>query len=212
MASLVVQEGSLAGHRLEVAGDVLIGRENATLLLNDPEVSRRHAVIRPRGQALEIEDLGSLNGTWVNGHRVTQPIRLAAGDSVRVGNTTLAVELVAPPVPMDPSAPGAPTAATAAAPATGPTGAVPQAPQAAAAPVPAAPPGPQAEPVPPVQAPLQQVPPQQVPPQAFQPPPQPVARQGPATRGVLAIVVVFTAIAATAVLLVLYFAARTPAP
>lgn len=75
MAGLVVQDGSLAGHRLEVASEVLIGRENTALLLDDPEVSRRHAVIRPRGDGLEIEDLGSLNGTWVNGHRVTQTDR-----------------------------------------------------------------------------------------------------------------------------------------
>jgi predicted component of type VI protein secretion system len=203
MATLVVQEGPLAGHRLEIAGEVLIGRENATLLLDDPEVSRRHAVIRPRGEALEVEDLGSLNGTWVNGHRVTQPTPLAAGDAVRVGSTTVAVELVAPPVPMDPAAAWPSTAPAAPAATTGPTGAVPPAP-------PGAPPPVQTPPFHPPSA----LPPQHqaAPQQAFQPPPQPVSRMGPATRGVVAIAVTFATIAVTAILLVVYFATRTSPP
>ena len=49
--------------------------------------------MRPAGDSLEIEDLGSLNGTWVNGARVTGKVRLALGDQVRVGDSFFEVEV-----------------------------------------------------------------------------------------------------------------------
>jgi predicted component of type VI protein secretion system len=106
MPSLLVRDGDSAGMRVEVADEVVIGRTDADLTLADPEISRRHAVVRARGDLLEVADLGSLNGTWVNGVRVTTPTQLAAGDSLRVGTTTLAVELVQPPVSIEPTTAG----------------------------------------------------------------------------------------------------------
>ena len=71
MHGLQFTAGPLAGHRVEVTSALVLGREGADLVIEDPQVSRRHASVRPAGDGLEIEDLGSLNGTWVNGARVT---------------------------------------------------------------------------------------------------------------------------------------------
>ena len=64
MATLVVTSGPAAGQRLEITGEIVIGREG-DLDVKDEEVSRRHAAIRPGAQGIEIEDLGSTNGTVV---------------------------------------------------------------------------------------------------------------------------------------------------
>jgi len=95
MHRLRVLAGPLAGQVIEVAEAMVVGRQAADLVVDDPQVSRRHAGLDPAGGALEVEDLGSLNGTWVNGARITGPVRLAAGDQVRIGDTTFEVE--APP-------------------------------------------------------------------------------------------------------------------
>ena len=118
--------GPLAGQVVEVTEAVVVGRRAADLVVDDPQVSRRHARLNPAGGALEVEDLGSLNGTRVNGARIDGPVRLAAGDQVRIGDTTFEVE--AAPVaaaPADAEAPAAPAA--------------PVATEAALAPVPALP-------------------------------------------------------------------------
>ena len=52
---------------------LIIGRQDSDLLLDDPQVSRRHAVVRAVDGELEVEDLGSANGTFVNGARVDGP-------------------------------------------------------------------------------------------------------------------------------------------
>jgi pSer/pThr/pTyr-binding forkhead associated (FHA) protein len=84
--------GPLAGHQVEVTSVLVLGRQAADLLIEDPQVSRRHASVRPAGDALELEDHGSLNGTWVNGARVGGTTRLVPGDQVRLGDTTFQVE------------------------------------------------------------------------------------------------------------------------
>ena len=96
MHRLQFTAGPLAGRGVEVTSALVLGREGADLVIEDPQVSRRHAAVRPAGDALEIEDLGSLNGTWVNGARVTGKVRLALGDQVRVGDSSFEVE--GPPV------------------------------------------------------------------------------------------------------------------
>jgi class 3 adenylate cyclase len=87
-----MREGPLAGERIVVESELIIGRVDADITIDDPLVSRRHAVVRPAAGALEIEDLGSLNGTWVNGERVAGPRLLGAGDLVQVGGASFAVE------------------------------------------------------------------------------------------------------------------------
>jgi pSer/pThr/pTyr-binding forkhead associated (FHA) protein len=84
--------GPLAGREVEVAAALVLGRQAADLVIDDPQVSRRHASVRPAGDALEVTDHGSLNGTWVNGARVTGVTRLAPGDRVRLGDSTFEVE------------------------------------------------------------------------------------------------------------------------
>jgi pSer/pThr/pTyr-binding forkhead associated (FHA) protein len=90
---LVVTEGARAGERLPVTDELSLGRENADVVLDDPEVSRWHAVVRLGAGGLEISDAGSANGTFVNGSRIEGVTGLADGDSIRVGTTTLAVEV-----------------------------------------------------------------------------------------------------------------------
>jgi ABC-type multidrug transport system fused ATPase/permease subunit/pSer/pThr/pTyr-binding forkhead associated (FHA) protein len=90
-SALVVRGGPLAGRRIEIGAELVIGRENADLSLEDEKASRRHAAVRPVPGGLEIEDLGSLNGTWVNGGRIGAPTRLAPGDTVTIGDVLIDV-------------------------------------------------------------------------------------------------------------------------
>jgi predicted component of type VI protein secretion system len=78
---------------VEVEQEVVIGRENADLTISDPEISRRHALVRPIERGIEVEDLGSLNGTYVNGKRIGEVVELTLGGTVRVGNSDIQVEL-----------------------------------------------------------------------------------------------------------------------
>jgi DNA-binding NtrC family response regulator len=79
----------------------LIGQSVACALrLSDPEVSRRHATCDVQGSEMRITDLGSKNGTYVNGVRIVEAL-LGGGEQVRVGSTVLQVEdhtAAAPPL------------------------------------------------------------------------------------------------------------------
>jgi pSer/pThr/pTyr-binding forkhead associated (FHA) protein len=81
------------GDTLEVTAATVLGRDRGSgLRLDEDEfVSARHARIEPRGDGIWIEDLGSTNGTFVNGQRITAE-RLQPGDVVRVGQTELRLE------------------------------------------------------------------------------------------------------------------------
>lgn len=69
---------------------ILVGRSpNADLRLEDPSVSRLHARIEMRDDGVYVEDLGSRNGTVVDGKPVTAPRRLAVDDEVTVGSAAL---------------------------------------------------------------------------------------------------------------------------
>ena len=75
--------------RYELAKDVvLIGRHNADLTVNDPDVSRRHCTVERSAGKVIIRDLKSTNGTLVNGVRVDVEV-LKDGDRIRVGSTEL---------------------------------------------------------------------------------------------------------------------------
>jgi pSer/pThr/pTyr-binding forkhead associated (FHA) protein len=72
--------------------EVVLGRSPyCTLALEHRSVSRLHAVIRLAGDAIEVEDLGSANGTFVRGARIAAPTRVRPGDEVRVGAVPVAV-------------------------------------------------------------------------------------------------------------------------
>lgn len=79
------------------AQEVSIGRDAVnTIAINDAEVSRRHARMEMRGSAYVIQDLGSTNGTFVNGTRITGMLVLNPGDTVAFGEgIVLAYEPVA---------------------------------------------------------------------------------------------------------------------
>jgi S1-C subfamily serine protease len=91
---LRVVRGAGRGRDIAVAGELVIGREAAGdgRLDGEPALSRRHArIVRAADGSLTIEDLGSLNGTHVNGRRITAATPLRAGDELRLGETVMAL-------------------------------------------------------------------------------------------------------------------------
>lgn len=102
MGTLVVVAGPAAGRRADIVGPVTIGRREGEIVLDDPEISRRHCTIAP-GPAAEavITDLGSTNGTWINGTRILGPTVVRPGDEVRFGDCVCRFEapVAAPPAP-----------------------------------------------------------------------------------------------------------------
>jgi ABC-2 type transport system ATP-binding protein len=89
--SLAVRKGPLAGKQVQVENNLVIGREG-DLVIADPEISRRHCVIRVVDGSLVLDDLQSLNGTWVNGKRIELPTLLAPGDTIALGTSGIEVE------------------------------------------------------------------------------------------------------------------------
>jgi pSer/pThr/pTyr-binding forkhead associated (FHA) protein len=87
-----VEEKPMAGRIVHPDDEVTIGREGCDVMLADPEVSRRHAVIREQDVTVSVEDLGSKNGTFVNEERITGVTTLSRGDRVRFGNTVWRIE------------------------------------------------------------------------------------------------------------------------
>ena len=72
---------------------ITIGRDPAnSITINDAEISRRHARLTYQGGKYVLEDLGSTNGTFVNGIRVQGEQPLANGDSLRFGAVTMRFE------------------------------------------------------------------------------------------------------------------------
>ncbi len=85
--------GLPAGRNIDIGGVTVIGREDGVgiHLDGDEFASGQHARVEPRADGVWVEDLGSTNGTFVNGERVTAQ-RLRAGDVLRVGQTELKLE------------------------------------------------------------------------------------------------------------------------
>lgn len=85
-AGSLVQEGLV----FEIQGVSTVGRaQTAHVRLDDVSVSAQHALIRPDDGQWMIEDLGSRNGTLVNGRRVDRPTELSCGDEVQLGRVRL---------------------------------------------------------------------------------------------------------------------------
>lgn len=83
--SLIAQAGPLNGQRWILKGDVIVGRDDScNVIIQNRQVSRYHArfVILPHG--VQLEDLGSKNGTHINGHEVGEPIILQDGDVIQI--------------------------------------------------------------------------------------------------------------------------------
>jgi pSer/pThr/pTyr-binding forkhead associated (FHA) protein len=97
LGALVVQQSpSLEdGRRFDLDSRALtVGRggQNDLVLDGDDFASARHARIEPRRDGVWVHDLGSTNGTFVNGVRIDRPRKLANGDIVRAGETELRFE------------------------------------------------------------------------------------------------------------------------
>ncbi|MFT3785549.1 MAG: ATP-binding protein [Tepidisphaeraceae bacterium] len=91
MITLVVLQGPDKGRRFELPDrPALIGRDSRAIPLADNTVSRRHCELRPgeKGDWI-LQDLGSSNGTYVNGQRLDRLVTLKLGDQFRVGRTLL---------------------------------------------------------------------------------------------------------------------------
>ena len=92
--SVDVEKGSrqLRGLHVDILGPVVIGRApSSDIVIDEPFVSATHARFTLQGPALVLEDLGSTNGTLVNGHGITQPVTLREGDEVQVDDTIMRV-------------------------------------------------------------------------------------------------------------------------
>jgi hypothetical protein len=83
------------GKRLVVgAAGVTIGRSRqCDIMLEDPNVSRKHAEVRPRGGSWVVTDLGSTNGVSVNGRRIEGPQVVRDGDRIELGTSSIDFEL-----------------------------------------------------------------------------------------------------------------------
>jgi hypothetical protein len=93
LGTLVIRDGEGAGGEHPLDGEVVVGRQPgaAGLALADPGVSRRHAAVRESAGSITVEDLGSSNGTFVNGRPISGEVELADGDEIQIGGTMISV-------------------------------------------------------------------------------------------------------------------------
>jgi S-DNA-T family DNA segregation ATPase FtsK/SpoIIIE len=97
---VVIDGGPLGGRSFTVGrGGLVVGRDQTVdLTLADPAVSSRHARLAPTDEGLVLDDLGSTNGTLVDGHRVAGATLVRPGSLVEIGSSLLSVEpMLAPP-------------------------------------------------------------------------------------------------------------------
>ena len=95
---LVPLVGAVAGTAIEMLPEMGIGRQKENeIRIEDELVSRRHAIVRVEGENCLLTDLGSSNGTFVNGERVEGSVTSQAGDVIRIGGSefTLAAVMAA---------------------------------------------------------------------------------------------------------------------
>ncbi|HET9076897.1 MAG TPA: FHA domain-containing protein [Acidimicrobiales bacterium] len=90
---VVVSPPTEKGTEFALPDEVTVGRAGgcAVLLPEDTFVSQLHARVFRRDGSLYVEDLGSTNGTFLNGRKVTAPVPIRKGDKVQFGRTTLEV-------------------------------------------------------------------------------------------------------------------------
>jgi len=90
--TLVAMDGPLLGQRFSVGAPMEVGRECPGIPMSfDTGASRRHAALVPAFNGIGVNDLGSTNGTFLNGQRVSQATA-APGDMLKLGSTTFRVE------------------------------------------------------------------------------------------------------------------------
>lgn len=90
---VVVKSDTQSGQKVKVEDAIVLGRgDGADVFLDDPYASAFHLRLAISDSSLMLTDLGTTNGTYVNGRRVTTPVTLSKGDAVQVGKTILEVQ------------------------------------------------------------------------------------------------------------------------
>ena len=86
--AVIAAHGYETGSEFDLTGGAMLGRTApAEIIVEDPFASSRHARIFARGPYTFIEDLGSTNGTVLNGRPLQAPQQLATGDRIAIGDT-----------------------------------------------------------------------------------------------------------------------------
>jgi hypothetical protein len=85
---VVAAMGHEPGTTFELNGGATMGRsDNAEIRVDDPFASSAHARIFPRGDFMYVEDMGSTNGTYLNGRQLRTAERLKVADVIRIGDS-----------------------------------------------------------------------------------------------------------------------------
>jgi pSer/pThr/pTyr-binding forkhead associated (FHA) protein len=94
MPQLTITKGPDKGRVLKLKKDdtTTLGRGDATHRIDDEHISRRHARVFRHNDRWYVADLDSMNGTFVNGERIDEPVKLREGDEVRIGHTKIIVQ------------------------------------------------------------------------------------------------------------------------
>jgi len=106
LIQLVARNGKIRGRafKIESGGQLVFGRTSREGLLPDTRVSRKHARISQVGEQWIIEDLGSSNGTHINGHRIPQSTQVRVGDLIEMGRLIILVNVIDDAVEASPKA------------------------------------------------------------------------------------------------------------
>lgn len=94
LLALMCMSGAQTGHELPLPLDrpFILGRSRqADIKLEDEMASRQHTKVVYAGGRFQVEDMGSKNGTYLNGHKLTGPSALKSGDYIRIGDTSFHV-------------------------------------------------------------------------------------------------------------------------
>ena len=91
---VAIVDGPLAGTSVALSSlPITIGRaDDSTIVINDDYVSHRHARLVPNGKTWLIEDLGSTNGTLLDGKKLTAATEVRAGSQIRIGKAVLELQ------------------------------------------------------------------------------------------------------------------------
>jgi hypothetical protein len=85
---VIAAMGHEPGEEFDLNGGITLGRAaSSEVKVDDPFASAAHARIFPRGQFMYIEDMGSTNGTFLNGRQLRKPEQLRVADVIRIGDT-----------------------------------------------------------------------------------------------------------------------------
>lgn len=89
---MIVKSDSQQGQEYEITDVTVMGRsDEADVFLDDPYASEFHLRMVSQENGVVLHDLGSTNGTYVNGRRVSAPTQLRRGDNIQVGKTVMEV-------------------------------------------------------------------------------------------------------------------------